>query len=63
MLIIVGGGIVFLIAALILAPLFRAIELDDIKLLKRLLRRVKYVYPIIAPILVLEEKIIRRVHK
>jgi O-antigen/teichoic acid export membrane protein len=54
------GGIVFLVACLVLAPLFRAIVLNDIEILRRVLKRVRFVYPIIAPILVLEEKIIQR---
>ena len=54
------GGVVFLIACLVLAPLSRALELNDIKILRRVLKRVRFVYPIIAPFLVLEEKIIRR---
>ena len=57
---VLGGGILFLATCLVLAPLTRAIELGDIALLKRVLRRVRFVYPIIAPFLVLEEKMIRR---
>lgn len=54
------GGIVFLIACLILAPLSRALVLSDINILRRVLRRLRFIYPLIAPFLDLEEKIIRR---
>ncbi len=57
---VLGGGILFLATCLVLAPMTRAIELGDIALLKRVLRRVRFVYPLIAPLLVIEEKMIRR---
>ena len=60
---IVIGGVVFLVTCLFLAPISRALEMSDIKLLRRVLKRTRLIYPIIAPILVLEEKIIQRVSR
>ncbi len=57
------GGIVFLAACLILAPIFRAIVLNDIKVLRRILERVRFIYPIIKPFLAFEEKMIHYIHK
>jgi O-antigen/teichoic acid export membrane protein len=53
------GGISFFTICLILAPLSQAINISDIKILRKVLKKTKYINTIVYPILFLEEKMIQ----
>ena len=53
------GGLTFLGACLLLAPLTKSIVEGDVATLRRVLQRERLIYPLVAPFLALEERIIK----
>ncbi len=53
------GSVVFLLACMLLAPLTGAVDARDLQTIRRILRRETALYPLVAPFLDLEEKIMR----
>jgi hypothetical protein len=49
----------FLGACLLLAPLTKSIVEGDVATLRRVLQRERLIYPLVAPFLALEERIIK----
>ena len=52
------GGVTFLVACLLLAPLTGSIVVEDVATLRRVLRRQRLIYALVSPFLSLEEWII-----
>jgi hypothetical protein len=55
---ILGSGM-FLLACMVLAPLTGAVDIRDLQTIRRILRRETALYPLVAPFLDLEERIMR----
>jgi hypothetical protein len=53
-----GSGM-FLLACMILAPLTGAVSTRDLQTIRRILRKLTALYPLVAPFLDLEERIMR----
>jgi O-antigen/teichoic acid export membrane protein len=53
-----GSGI-FLLACMMLAPLMGAVDVRDVQTIRRIIRRETALYPLVAPFLDLEERILR----
>jgi len=53
-----GSGM-FLMACMMLAPLTGAVDIRDLQTIRRILRRETALYPLVAPFLDLEERIMR----
>lgn len=56
---IIIGGIIFLAACLILAPISKTIDINDIITLRKVLSKVPFLHQIAEPFLTIEEKIIK----
>ena len=55
------GSVVFLAGCMLLAPLTGAVDARDLGVIRRILRRETVFYPLVAPFLDLEERIVRLV--
>lgn len=53
------GSVVFLLACMLLAPITGAVDAKDLQTIRRILRRETALYPLVAPFLDLEERIMR----